>query len=133
MYAKSPRSTVKDRVANSTLRGVYRREELSRLGTLWFKGKGLQSESEIKQVMGLIMSDDEKTYLVGTVKWFNSAKAFGFIELPGGGLDVFVHANQLHKSGIDRALKEGERVKFLTAKGPKGSFAVEITIVEPEA
>ena len=73
---------------------------------------------------------DEKTFLSGVVKWFNNTKAFGFIELPGGGLDVFVHANQLRKSGIERALKEGEKVKFLTSKGPKGSFAVEISIIE---
>ena len=75
------------------------------------------------------MSDD-KQYLHGTIKWFNAQKAFGFIELPGGGLDVFVHANQLRKSGIDRVLREGEKVKFLTSKGPKGSFAVDISIVE---
>ena len=76
---------------------------------------------------------DEDGYLVGRCKWFNAQKAFGFIELPGGGLDVFVHANQLRKSGIDRVLREGERLRFRTSKGPKGSFAVEITIVEPEA
>ena len=77
------------------------------------------------------MAEDD--YLVGVCKWFNAQKAFGFIELPGGGLDVFVHANQLRKSGIDRVLREGERLRFKTSKGPKGSFAVEITIVEPEA
>ena len=79
------------------------------------------------------MMGDEEGYLTGRTKWFNTQKAFGFIELPGGGLDIFVHANQLRKSGIDRALREGEVVRFRTSKGPKGSFAVEITIVEPEA
>ena len=69
-------------------------------------------------------------YIIGRCKWFNTQKAFGFIELPGGGLDVFVHANQLRKSGIDRVLHEGETVKFRTSKGPKGSFAVDISIVE---
>ena len=68
-------------------------------------------------------------YLDGVVKWFNIKKAFGFIELPGGGLDVFVHANQLRRSGIDRALCEGEKVKFRTSKGPKGSFAIDISII----
>jgi cold shock protein len=68
-------------------------------------------------------------YLVGLVKWFNNQKAFGFIELPGGGLDIFVHANQLRRSGIDRVLHEGERVKFRTSKGPKGSFAVDISLI----
>jgi CspA family cold shock protein len=68
-------------------------------------------------------------YLTGVCKWFNNQKAFGFIELPGGGLDVFVHANQLRKSGIDRVLYEGEKVKFRTSKGPKGSFAVDISLI----
>jgi cold shock protein len=78
------------------------------------------------------MTDDlAGVYLIGTVKWFNNAKAFGFIELPGGGLDVFVHANQLRKSGIDRVLEQGELVRFQTSKGPKGSFAVDISILPP--
>jgi CspA family cold shock protein len=72
----------------------------------------------------------DKTHVLGKIKWFNNQKAFGFIELPGGGLDVFVHANQLRKSGITRVLKEGETVRFLTSKGPKGSFAVDISIVD---
>ena len=66
----------------------------------------------------------------GTIKWFNRDKGFGFIQLPGGGVDIFVHANQLRKSGIERALVEGEKVSFSTSKGPKGSFAVDISLLE---
>lgn len=69
-------------------------------------------------------------FTISKIKWFNNQKAFGFIELPGGGLDVFVHANQLRKSGITRVLKEGETVRFRTSKGPKGCFATDISIVE---
>jgi CspA family cold shock protein len=47
----------------------------------------------------------------GTVKFFNSAKGFGFIEPDDGGKDVFVHASALEAAGI-RALKEGDRVSF---------------------
>jgi cold shock protein len=72
-------------------------------------------------------------FVEGCLKWFNNKKAFGFIELPGGGLDVFVHANQLRKSGIDRALREGEKIRFKTAKGPKGSYAIDISIVTDQA
>jgi cold shock CspA family protein len=42
------------------------------------------------------MSED--SFVSGIVKWFSKAKGFGFIQLPGGGLDIFVHANQLKKS-----------------------------------
>lgn len=66
----------------------------------------------------------------GICKWFSSEKGFGFISVPNGILDVFVHANQLRKSGIDRCLVEGEKVKFSVAKGPKGSFATNISIIE---
>jgi CspA family cold shock protein len=47
----------------------------------------------------------------GTVKFFNSAKGFGFIEPDDGGKDVFVHVSALEAAGI-RALKEGDRVSF---------------------
>ena len=47
----------------------------------------------------------------GTVKFFNAAKGFGFIEPDDGGKDVFVHATALEAAGIP-ALKEGDRVSF---------------------
>lgn len=65
----------------------------------------------------------------GTTKWFNTEKGFGFLQLPGGGLDIFIHANQLRKSGVTRSLVEGERVRFCVNQGPKGSFATDIEIV----
>lgn len=80
--------------------------------------------------MGEELKPDADGFMQSTVKWFNNQKAFGFIELPGGGLDVFVHANQLRKSGITRVLKEGETVRFRTSKGPKGCFATDISIVD---
>jgi CspA family cold shock protein len=78
------------------------------------------------------MSEDKTDdgYIFGKIKWFDIKKAYGFVELPGGGLDVFVHANQLRKSGITRVLYENEKIKFRTSKGPKGSFAVDISIIE---
>jgi cold shock CspA family protein len=44
-------------------------------------------------------------------------------------MDVFVHANQLRKSGINRCLLEGEQVKFRVSTGQKGQFATDISIV----
>lgn len=68
--------------------------------------------------------------LTASVKWFNSVKGYGFLQVAGGGLDIFCHANQLRKSGISRSLLEGEKVKFTLETGPKGSFATNISLVE---
>jgi len=48
---------------------------------------------------------------VGTVKWFNSTKGFGFIEPEDGGADVFVHITAVQASGMD-GLEEGQKVSF---------------------
>ena len=48
---------------------------------------------------------------VGTVKWFNSTKGFGFIEPENGGADVFVHISAVQASGMD-GLDEGQKVSF---------------------
>ena len=56
---------------------------------------------------------------VGTVKWFNDAKGFGFITPDGGDTDVFVHFSAIQAQGF-RSLKEGQRVRFEITQGPKG-------------
>ena len=48
---------------------------------------------------------------VGTVKWFNSTKGFGFIEPESGGADVFVRITAVQASGLD-GLEEGQKVSF---------------------
>ena len=58
---------------------------------------------------------------IGTVKFFNSSKGFGFISPEGGGKDVFVHASAGEAAGM-RSLDEGQRISFdiqPDAKGPK--------------
>lgn len=61
----------------------------------------------------------------GTVKWFNDAKGFGFIQPDGGGADAFAHFSAIQMDGY-KSLKEGSRVEFELAQGPKGLMAVNI-------
>jgi CspA family cold shock protein len=61
----------------------------------------------------------------GTVKWFNDAKGFGFIEPEGGGDDVFAHFSAVVMDGF-RTLKQGSRVSYDLVQGPKGNLAQNI-------
>ena len=64
---------------------------------------------------------DRKT---GTVKWFNDAKGFGFINQEGGE-DVFVHFRAIEGSGF-KSLQEGQKVSFVVTKGQKGLQAEQV-------
>lgn len=66
---------------------------------------------------------------VGTVKWFNDAKGFGFIEPEMGGEDVFAHFSAIQMEGF-RTLRQGGRVSFDLVQGPKGQLAQNITPIE---
>ena len=60
----------------------------------------------------------------GTVKWFNDAKGFGFIEQDNGP-DVFVHFSSISGEGF-KSLAEGDRVRFDVTEGPKGPQAANV-------
>jgi CspA family cold shock protein len=60
----------------------------------------------------------------GTVKWFNEAKGFGFIEQDSGP-DVFVHFSAIQGEGF-KTINEGDRVSFDVVKGPKGPQAENV-------
>jgi CspA family cold shock protein len=66
------------------------------------------------------MSDKEQ----GTVKWFNDAKGYGFIERDSGG-DIFVHFSAISGDGF-RSLAEGQRVEFSVTQGEKGPQAQDV-------
>jgi len=63
----------------------------------------------------------------GTVKWFNGAKGYGFIQRSTGE-DVFVHFSAIQESGY-RSLNEGETVEFDVSTGPKGLQAANVARV----
>ncbi len=60
----------------------------------------------------------------GTVKWFNDAKGFGFIEQDNGD-DVFVHHTAIQADGF-KSLTEGARVTYEVVEGPKGPAAANV-------
>jgi len=63
---------------------------------------------------------------VGTVKWFNASKGFGFIEQEDGGNDIFVHHSAINGDGY-KSLDEGARVSFDVVAGQKGPAAANVT------
>ncbi len=64
--------------------------------------------------------------VIGTVKWFNATKGFGFIEREGG-KDVFVHYSAINGTGY-RSLEEGQRVEFTVVEGQKGPQAQDVSL-----
>jgi CspA family cold shock protein len=62
---------------------------------------------------------------IGTVKFFNTTKGFGFIAPEGGGKDVFVHATAVEAAGM-RTLTEGQRVSFDVQPDTRGPKAVNL-------
>jgi CspA family cold shock protein len=62
--------------------------------------------------------------VMGTVKWFNASKGYGFIAREDG-KDVFVHFSAIQSEGY-RSLNEGERVEFSVEESPKGPQAVNV-------
>ena len=61
---------------------------------------------------------------LGTVKWFNAGKGFGFIQRPSGE-DIFVHFSAIQSDGY-RSLNEGQAVEFEVVRGPKGLQASNV-------
>jgi len=63
----------------------------------------------------------------GTVKWFNDEKGFGFISPDDGGDDLFAHFSAININGF-KSLKEGQKISFDVAQGPKGRQAANIQV-----
>jgi CspA family cold shock protein len=67
----------------------------------------------------------------GTVKWFNHAKRFGFIQPSDGGRDVFVHYSAIREDSAAK-LKDGSRVEFEITEGEKGPQASDVRVLDEE-
>jgi CspA family cold shock protein len=65
---------------------------------------------------------------IGTVKFFNGTKGFGFISPEDGGKDVFVHATAVEAAGL-RSLNEGQKVSFDIQPDARGSKAANLKVV----
>ena len=65
--------------------------------------------------------------VIGTVKWFNNSKGYGFIARPDGP-DIFVHYSAIQTDGF-RSLQEGQKVEFTIEQGPKGLQAANVVPV----
>ena len=65
---------------------------------------------------------------IGTVKFFNTSKGFGFIAPEGGGKDVFVHATAVEAAGL-RSLSEGQKVSFDIGPDARGAKASNLKAV----
>ena len=65
--------------------------------------------------------------IIGTVKWFNGSKGYGFIEREGG-KDVFVHFSAIQAEGF-KNLNEGQKVEFTVEQGAKGPQAANVVVL----
>jgi CspA family cold shock protein len=93
-----------------------------------FTFKGIQQRWYIfTSAAGGAINNQERIFFMenGTVKWFNEAKGFGFIERASGG-DVFVHYSAITGTG-HKSLKEGDQVTFEVQEGQKGLQAVNVS------
>ena len=88
------------------------------------------SDVEYEPVEGFVVGTETNGNSVtersqGTVKFFNGEKGFGFVRRENNAPDVFIHANELKRSGIEGGVKTGDRLEFdvtaVDGKGPKAS------------
>ena len=88
-------------------------------------------ESDRADVMAFANSNEVTTMPTGRVKWFNNAKGFGFILPEDESEDYFVHYSSIVMDGY-KTLKAGQAVSFEMIDGPKGTHAVNVSLLDQE-
>jgi CspA family cold shock protein len=76
-------------------------------------------DSAVRNRAAAILDLRRNTMSIGTVKWFNSQKGYGFIQPEDGSKDVFVHVSAVERSGLGH-LAEGQRISFDLERGNQG-------------
>jgi|SRR5580704_131929 CspA family cold shock protein len=100
---------------------------VSKRSTSFFEGDFKRPGRRSRKLENKFFAIGERSFFVrekGTVKWFNGAKGYGFIQRSTGE-DVFVHFSAIQENGY-RTLNEGETVEFDLLKGPKGFQAANV-------
>jgi CspA family cold shock protein len=95
------------------------------LGAIGVIGTPSRSNDAIRPLFQAAGTERSDHVAIGTVKWFNDAKGFGFITQDGGGEDLFCHHTAINAEGF-RTLAEGQKVEFDVARGPKGLQAQNV-------
>jgi len=83
-------------------------------------------QNGIKKTIGVNKMSER---YVGTVKWFNATKGYGFIGRDGDSPDVFVHFSEIKMDGYKR-LNEGQKVEFSIEEGSRGAQATDVKVIE---
>lgn len=86
------------------------------------------SDADQEETDEIYMDGEANEICEGTVKWFSSKKGYGFIEMPNGKRDIFVHFSEIQVDGF-KTLQEGQKVSFIPKTVPKGLVAVDVRII----
>ena len=113
--------------AVSFLEALLPHKRRNRVLPVFFEGGSVPSGARSGNRRTILSDEAKGVFSVrekGTVKWFNGAKGYGFIQRSTGE-DVFVHFSAIQENGY-RTLNEGETVEFDLLKGPKGFQAANV-------